>query len=130
MSTVTDGLVGEVNRARASRGLPPLAIEPHLTAAAIMHAGNMARLNILSHTLPVWGEITMTQRLRKVEYAPYRAAAENIAWNYSTGTVIAGWVQSPGHAVNLFGDYTETGLAFALNRRGEPYYAMVFGRRS
>lgn len=66
------------NAVRRQHGRPPLKLDPALSRAAVEHAGNMARLRTHSHELPVRGQKTLPQRIKR-QSVSYRRAAENIA---------------------------------------------------
>lgn len=66
------------NAARQAQGRAPLRLDPALTRAASGHARNMARLRTHAHVLPVRGEQTLGQRMRR-QSLRFRLAAENIA---------------------------------------------------
>ena len=61
----------------------------------------------------------------------YRATGENIAAGQTTPEeAVAGWIKSPPHCENLMkADYTEMGVAYAINRNSEMgvYWAQTFG---
>ncbi|HVL21117.1 MAG TPA: CAP domain-containing protein [Amaricoccus sp.] len=66
------------NAARQAHGRPPLRLDPGLARAASGHARNMARLRTHAHVLPVPGEATLGQRMRR-QSLRFRLAGENIA---------------------------------------------------
>lgn len=118
-----------INQRRAAAGLAPLRVNDKLTAAAALQCDNMARLDVLSHTLNGTATPTFVDRLNAAGYN-YRGAAENIAWGYSNANdVVQGWMTSPGHRTNVLnGDYVDTGVAVRYNAKGELYFAQVFGK--
>jgi uncharacterized protein YkwD len=68
-------------------------------AVAQAHAEDMVRRDFFSHTNPD-GQ-TPFDRLRAAGVT-YMAAAENIAYGYSTGAgVLEGWLGSTGHRANI-----------------------------
>lgn len=121
-------IVDETNANRQQKGLTPLVINEELMKAAKLQAHNMASRSELSHELDIDGQSTLTDRLRFVGYH-YQNAGENIAWNYSSNTVVEGWMNSAGHRRNILGNFTEIGVGVATNEAGEPYYCQVFGSR-
>lgn len=58
-------------------------------------------------------------------------AAENIAAGYSTpGSVVAGWMDSPGHKANILdGDLEDIGIAYAYKSNTDwgHYWTTDFG---
>ena len=131
LSALEQEIVNLVNQERQARGLAPLSVNSRLVSAAQQHAGNMARYNQMSHTLPQADLPNLVDRLNYYNY-DYRAAGENIAWNYrSADAVMTAWMNSPGHRANILNpNFTEIGVGVRYNSRGEPYYCQVFGRRA
>ena len=63
----------------------------------------------------------------------YSAAAENVAYNnqaYSDCAEFAvdGWIESPGHLVNIEGEYRLTGVGVAVDSAGVYYFTQIFWR--
>lgn len=113
------------NRYRAQAGLPPLAINAQLQAAAQAHADFMARVGKMAHQ--GIGDGDMATRLHAAGYL-YGRAGENIAWNQpNVASVMTAWWGSPGHRANILGDYTEAGFAVAYGARKDPYWCSTFG---
>lgn len=129
VEAITQQILVLINQRRATAGLAPLRVSDKLTTAATIQADNMARLNILSHTLAGTATPTFVDRLNAADY-DYRAAAENIAWGYSGAPdVVQGWMNSIGHRTNILNrDYVETGVAVRYAADGELYFAQVFGK--
>lgn len=109
-STATQ-VVSLTNQERANAGCPALAINSKLTTAAQNHTVDMALNDFFSHTSP--GGSTLSSRLAAVGYS-YWSAAENIAAGYSTpASVVAGWMNSPGHRANILNcSFTEIGVGY------------------
>lgn len=127
-SPLEASIIASINRQRRSAGLAPLAAEGRLTRAARLHAANMASRNELSHTLSGTTTSTLVSRVADVGYV-YRLIAENIAYGpVSVEPLVRGWMESPGHRVNILnGEYTETGVGVARSRGGVLFYCQVFG---
>lgn len=122
-------IIDQTNAERTQRGLNPLAVNVQLSNAAKMHAHNMASYGELSHELNIKGQGSLTDRLNVAGYQ-YRAAGENIAWNYQSQSVVEGWMNSSGHRRNILNkNFTEIGVGVAITDSGEPYYCQVFGSR-
>jgi uncharacterized protein YkwD len=121
-------IVDAVNVVRAMNGLPPLRVNARLVEAAQIHAADMARLDDMDHTLPAAALPTLQARANYVGYN-YSVMGENIAEGYlTTGSVMAGWMGSPGHRANILGaQYQEIGAGLAYDASGVPYYCQVFG---
>ncbi|RZJ16017.1 MAG: CAP domain-containing protein [Haliea sp.] len=107
---------------------PPLAMNSQLQAAALAHADDMARHDYFEHA----GRdgATAAERASRAGYA-WRTIGENIAAGQAdAATVVASWLKSPGHCVNLMSPrFREMGVAFAVNRQSRAgiYWAQVFG---
>jgi uncharacterized protein YkwD len=78
-------------------GLSPLRLESKLSEAATGHSQDMKTLSFFSHTSPVPGKKSFTDRARR---ASYRGAAvgECIAVGYgNAAAAYRGWFYSDGH---------------------------------
>ena len=119
-------LLDHTNAQRRSAGLPPLVPNEKLFQAARAHSANMARHGRLDHNLD--GR-DMSWRIRAAGYA-LGAAGENIAWNPpDAAEAMRTWMNSAGHRGNILSrEYTEIGVAIAVNVRGERYWTQVFAR--
>ncbi|MDG9717947.1 CAP domain-containing protein [Streptomyces sp. DH24] len=123
--TVTD-VVGLTNRERAAAGLPPLAVDPLLTAAAQAHSADMVARDFYSHTSPdgarPWDRAATAGSSR-------RTVGENIACGQrSPAEVVRGWMNSPGHRANILGPgFTHIGVGFAGGGRSGTYWTQLFG---
>jgi uncharacterized protein YkwD len=125
-----DPVIAEVlklhNRARAKAELPPLTLDPKLTAAAKRHALDMAENDKMSHE----GSDGSSPQ-KRIEAAGYkgRATAENVAFGIRTAAgAVQGWLDSPPHKKNLLGDYQDVGIAVARSDDGTPYWCVDFGK--
>lgn len=113
---------------RRMEAAPPLRPNTVLAAAAQAHAQDMARRNYFSHT----GRDGSApgDRATRAGY-DWRAVGENIAaGQQSAETVVAGWLASPGHCVNIMQRaFSEMGVAFAVEPKSERgiYWAQMFG---
>jgi uncharacterized protein YkwD len=117
----------QINQHRARRGLPALTANATITQQARLHSQNMASGRVrFSHQ-------GFQQRLQAIaRVIPIRAMAENIAYNsgYSDPVTVAvqGWLKSPGHKINIEGNYNLTGIGVAKSRTGAYYFTQVFVR--
>lgn len=131
-SPIPDSVVMQLlqahNQARQQNNLPPLALNADLQAAAQNHASYMAKVDKLAHSLI--GDGTPWSRIEAAGYS-YQVAGENIAWNQAdVPTVMASWMNSPGHRANILGSaYQDVGLAVAYDAKGEPYWCVDFGQK-
>jgi uncharacterized protein YkwD len=101
------------NQERLLNGcLTPLTLSSQLSAAARGHSQDMALRNFFSHTGSDGS--TMVDRIQRAGYA-YTQAAENIAAGQATASeVVASWMSSDSHRVNI--------LNCALREIGVGYY--------
>jgi uncharacterized protein YkwD len=127
-----DGMAREivylVNIERAQHSLPPLRVNPRLTADAQLQASQIAETGVLDHVI-LSGPYP-TPRLR-AEAAGYNwnALGENLALGFTDApSAVAAWMQSPGHRANILaGGYSETGVVLAPDMRGRLIFVQTFG---
>ncbi|GGJ29748.1 CAP domain-containing protein [Streptomyces brasiliensis] len=114
------------NRERRRAGLPPLAVDPLLQAAAQAHSADMVTRDFYSHTSPEgsqpWDRAAAARSRR-------RTIGENIACGQrSPAEVVKGWMNSPGHRANILKrDFTHIGIGFAGGGRAGTYWTQLFG---
>jgi uncharacterized protein YkwD len=126
---VAETVAEQVSRYRATRGLPPVAVDERLMAVAALHARRMAAADTLSHVLP--GEVSFEQRL---EDGDVRAAVavENVAGGQPTlESVLESWRHSPRHNANLLQpEVTHFGFGVALAPESQYrlYWCLVMAR--
>lgn len=111
-----------VNEARDAAGCRPLAVDPDLTAAAQLHAEDMAARNYMDHVNPEG----MSPQDRAAAQGFTGGVGENIAMGYpSAEAVMEGWMSSPGHRANIENcDYRTIGVG--VDSDGW-YWAQSFG---
>jgi uncharacterized protein YkwD len=117
-----------VNKYRQTHNLPPLVIDPAISAEAKAHSDQMARSGNMSHD-------GFNDRVTSVSKTiVYRSAAENVAYNMGYGkpdlVAVQGWIESPGHQHNMVGHYDLTGIGVSKNSRGEYYFTQIFIRKA
>jgi uncharacterized protein YkwD len=119
-----------VNRYRASKGLPQLAILPSLTASSSWKSLHVAGNRYFAHDDPAPPVARSAYRRAKDCGFNGNAWGENIAWGYpSAQAVVNGWLSSPGHRANIEGaSYTQTGVGVASGANGSLYWTQSFGR--
>ncbi|MFI9248445.1 CAP domain-containing protein [Streptomyces sp. NPDC053069] len=114
------------NAARGRAGLPPLAVDPLLTAAAQAHCADMVARDFYDHTCP-----DGSQPWDRARAAGSRrhTIGENIACGQrSPAEVVDGWVNSPGHRANILKrEFGHIGVGFAGGGRAGTYWAQLFG---
>lgn len=114
-----------INRYRISQNLPPLTTNEIITRQARMHSRAMATKRI-----PV-GHSGFAKRVERISRSlPYRAAAENVAYNkgYSNCAQRAtqDWFKNKGHRKNIEGNYYLTGIGVAMDSQGAYYFIQIF----
>ncbi|MBD2608560.1 LysM peptidoglycan-binding domain-containing protein [Scytonema hofmannii FACHB-248] len=106
------------NIERNKAGLPPLRLNPQLTAAAQTHSENMARSKSISHQLP--GELSLGDRISRAGYK-WSAIAENVAGGQKTPELaVSAWINevppNDGHRKNILNpNYRELGVGYSNN---------------
>jgi uncharacterized protein YkwD len=135
-NAVARAVLAFVNEARATprrcgrtsfKATAPVTLSTTLNKAALAHAQDMARNEHFEHH-GTDGSSPADRATR----AGYRWAhvAENIAAGAPDAqSVVDGWLQSPGHCVNIMSpQYREMGIAFALNPQSAAgiYWAQTF----
>jgi uncharacterized protein YkwD len=107
---------------------PALTLSPVLERAAQAHAADMARHSLFEHRGSDGSQ--PAERVTRTGYR-WRTVAENIAAGARDArTVVQGWLDSPGHCVNIMGpQYSEMGVAYVVNPKSDAgvYWAQVFG---
>jgi uncharacterized protein YkwD len=131
-------VLAAVNDARASARTcgdksfppaPPLTWNAQLGAAALAHSSDMVARRFFAHRAPDGS--TVGERATREGYR-WRIIGENIAVGQtSAGEVVAGWLASPGHCVNIMEPrFTEMGAAYAIRTErfpGRVYWTQAFG---
>ena len=105
-----------LNGVRADAGLPLLALDAKLSAAATAYAHDLVAGGYFSHTGRDGS--TIRTRLDAVGYLPRDAGwaiGENLAWGTgplaTPGSIMQAWMNSPGHRENILNpDYREIGI--------------------
>jgi uncharacterized protein YkwD len=113
---------------RAFPPAPPLKLSPLLSRAALVHAKDMSAHNLFEHRGSDGSR--PADRVLRAGY-DWAAVAENIALGAASAEVVVqGWLDSPGHCVNIMGpQYREMGLAYHTDfaHKGDIYWAQTFG---
>jgi uncharacterized protein YkwD len=113
------------NRKRAEADLPPLALNAKLTAAAVVHARDMAEHQKMAHEGS--DDSKPSDRIERQGYHG-RGTGENVAFGQRTvEKVMTAWMNSPHHRENILGDFSEMGAARAEDKEGAPYWCVTFG---
>jgi len=131
-ATNREQLIAEVvealNQLRGGAGLGPVFPDPALTAAAQLHAADMAARLLLTHTDEA-GNLAGA----RIEAQGYRwwTVAENVAFGQrDAAEAMAAWTNSEGHRENmLLPAVTQVGMGIAANHLGL-YWCMILARPS
>ena len=125
-------LMNLINTYRAENGLKTLRIQPSLMLASRYHAADMANENYFDHATHnrIHGRLergVSTFKRIKQFYSGF-ANTENLgAGYYSPEAVFQGWVDSPGHNVNLLNESaTHMGVGFYQTDHSEYQRYWVF----
>ena len=114
-----------VNKLRADRGLPALAIDKAAQRAAMDQASRMASAGKMEHNIGFGANFA--KRMKGMEVA--LPAAENIAAGQDSATeAFDAWYRSPKHLENMLGkSFQGLGVAVVSNPSSgnRPYWAMV-----
>jgi len=108
--------------------VPTVSWNENLAQAALSHARDMTTNNFFDHTGS--DGLGVSERATAAGYQ-WRAIGENIAaGQLDVGEVHQGWVDSPGHCLNIMSElYTEMGAACLSDPNTEygSYWVVVFG---
>ncbi len=110
----------QINLQRINAGLPLLTRDSRLTAAAEVHALDMATRGTLTHMGS--NGYTVGTRVNIQGYC-YSVVSENIAGGWKTvPLVVRGWMESPGHRANILSPQVKE---YGVGRAGD-YWVMIF----
>lgn len=113
----------QIDQYRQSLNLPPLTIDPAISAKARAHSQKMAQSGTLIHTM----DSVDIQR-------KYPTAAENIAstqdYPHPDRIAVQDWIASQAHQQNILGNYNLTGIGVAKNAQGEYFFTQIFIKKS
>jgi len=132
----------KTNAIRISHGLEGLLQDDEMDVLASLHSENMIAYDFFDHVdyegkSPseraddldfVWSSIA-----ENIGYVPW---FENVSGCGDTRSaeaiakcVVEGWRNSPGHYVNMIGDYDELGVGVAFTQDSMAYFTQVFRTR-
>lgn len=120
VSVEVQRILDDTNAFRAQNGLAPLQLLPAVTSVAQNWASQMATSCDFRHNPSFSQQIP----------AGWTRAAENIAAGQQYTTVVAAWINSPGHRANLLGDYTHIGIGYVGGSACQygRYFVQVFAK--
>jgi uncharacterized protein YkwD len=128
LNSLNAAVYKQVNEYRQARNLPPLVVDPAISAIAQAHSELMAKEGGITHD-------GFNQRVDSISKTiVYRNAAENVGYNMGyakpDAIVVQDWIESPGHQRNMVGNFDLTGIGIAKNARGEYYFTQIFIRKA
>ena len=123
--SMEESILELINKYRASKGLGKLKMHSAITEESYKHSSDMANNKVpFSHD----GFNTRAKRLGE-KINGLKSVAENVAYGQrSAKEVVEDWIKSPGHKMNIEGNYTQTGIGIAANKKGVLYYTQMFVR--
>lgn len=125
-ASAAGGPAGEVftltNAQRTQAGLPALASDPALDAAAAEWARQLASSCTFDHSTSAW-------RNSRVAAFGWVATGENIAAGQpDAASVVNSWMNSSGHRANILDKrYTGLGVGYATGTCFRTYWVQIFG---
>jgi uncharacterized protein YkwD len=130
MDAYAQQLFDDTNSRRASVGLPALRANGYLVGIARIRSQDMADNNYFAHVSPVTGDDAFS--LMDAHGVPYGWAGENLDKNsYPEAQTVAAADQalwnSPLHRQNMLNpNYTDMGIALAVDAAGMKYFTIIF----
>lgn len=126
---MADAVTCLVNAERTSRGLPALARDSKLDAAARNHSADMAANNYFDHDSQ--NGTSFSTRITNAGYT-WVSAGENIAAGQRTPrAVMTAWMASKGHCQNILsGSFADLGVGIASGGGYGIYWTQDFARKS
>ncbi len=114
-----------INEYRVSQGKNALEVVNHISFKSQEHNFYMIEKNVVNHDYFDQRSSNIIAVLGAVK------VGENIAYNFSTPTsALHAWKNSPGHKINLDGDYTHFGISITVNpTNGKKYYTNIFMKK-
>jgi len=122
-SIIETDLFEMINNYRASIGLNEMKFDSTTYYYSGLHTNYMISKGTTSHD----NFSTRAENISKVTGAIF--VAENVAKNYDTiEDAFEAWLDSPGHRVNIEGDYYYSAISINENRNGDLYFTQLFFR--
>lgn len=121
-------MMGLLNQARRTAGVPPLVADPQLAAVALAYSREMVEGHFFGHVSPVTG--TVVDRVHRAGIGA-SVVGENVSQGESAEAAHQGLMDSPGHRANMLdGRFTHAGIGVARTNGEPPLLAtIVFARR-
>lgn len=118
-------LLAAANQDRVANSLRPVRLDPLLSAAALVHAREMAAHRAISHRFP--GEADLADRVANAG-VPFSLVTENVAEASNSALVHELWMKSPGHRANLLDAQVDSIGIAVLAVQGQLYAVEDFAR--
>jgi uncharacterized protein YkwD len=111
-----------INEHRVSIGLNELEIINHISYKSGEHNDYMITNNVVDHAYFQERSENIIRVLGAVK------VNENVAYNFVTAqSVLAAWLNSPGHKANIEGDFSHFGISVTESpQTGKKYYTNIF----
>lgn len=124
-SAMSNDVIRLVNNERQKRKLQILNYDEALTQVAVIKAQDMINRHYFEHESPYYG---MPWDLATLFDYPYTSLGENIGRNIPTPeAAVKAWMASPAHRDNILREnYTNTGVAIAVDGKGNFYWVQLF----
>lgn len=123
--TMSNDVIRLVNVERQKRKLQPLNYDAALTQVAVIKAQDMVNRHYFEHNSPYYG---MPWDMATLFDYPYTSFGENIGRKIpSPDAAVKAWMASPTHRENILREnYTNTGVAIAVDSNGNYYWVQLF----
>jgi uncharacterized protein YkwD len=123
-SRAASSLYAALNEERREHGLPTLALDPGLNAAALDHVADMAQNHYFDHDSP--SGVTPWDRMRRHDCA-FSVAGENIALAGSAIQAERALFKSAPHRANMLSpQFTRVGIAVMVSQNGRLLFVEDF----
>ena len=123
LNNINEKILQLVNEHRKSIGKGELKMLNVASMQAVQHSKDM-----MNGATP-FGHKDFDKRVDAVRSSIgfINAAAENVAYGQTSAEqVVDGWLHSPGHRMNIEGDYNLTGIGVTQNGEGVLYFTQIF----
>lgn len=113
-----------INQHRISIGLNSLENNGTVKAVAFTHTDYMIEVDNISHDNFFLREKAIVENINA------QRVSENVAYGYSSAaSVVAAWINSPGHRGTIEGDFTNFDISAERNSSGKWYFTNIFIKR-
>ncbi len=122
--TMESEILKYVNEDRSALGLSLLNMNELESSLAAKHSHDMAAGKVK------FGHDGFSSRAKTIQKSLGSSEiGENVAEGSMTAReVVDGWLHSPGHKKNIEGNFTLTGIGYAMDKKGNIYFTQIFSR--